>query len=1077
MPGYQYSSSPPSTPSRSTNNAFSFATSTNASTTPAGLPPSSVGSFTPAGPAPSSFGSSMLSPTPNKSFSYSQQSAYDDEPELQSPSFSSPVFSRPAARAQKRPAYGNASRQPQRSLRSPSFESEEEELEEEDNTQSSRRFDDMYSSGTGEDEMDEDGQYEDEEMDDYRSDSRGTKSKRGKFGHSNSEYTGATSSNFRQSKGNQLVDFRDSLARSQSEKSKPSDFSRIAKDLANAIGIPEVDEGHDLVLKTESIIAKLYDEGVVKSENEQTLQRALATIPSELTEFWKDFDERTANYNNEEYTAVIGPGPGASDFSKANYLAHLALQIHHSKPVQKGFETITRPLPQIMLEWLDEYHDPFPNQLEEISANRPSPSAHHLFWNTIHNNLLRGKVVAAVNCLKSAGWKYAWAGTEEINDQGGQRGYEGAALANVEKVADDAISVLSLCPAVKGDWNVRGTDWTLFRLRISQALEDLKTFAEGGNRKEITFGMESFSGSTSNLGRSGNYSKLAKKAASQVPWNIYQNMLTLYGIVLGDSVAIVENAQDWCEATIALLVWRDENKDNKRLAPGRSISSLRASTSDHEADTDLRRLRRAFHAASGHHTDFQVNSMDPVEVGLACLFEGDAEAVITIVRSWSLTVASALAEVASLAGWLPRAEPQALLNMGLDAEAMDVLGAFGTSQPDSVKDVTLISYANGLFKLGLVTAVVGQNEVKREGWELAIAVLGRLDSTDRSEQIVEDLIEKITLDTAGVVDRLWKLLNDLGMSNKAETIAMNYANSLARDTQRYGEALWYYALAHNIPKVKDVLDTLMTFCLVYSTAYPPESALDDHLQRLLSSPASALEEMSGMDLDAANLVHTSLSGYATLRKFYTLRDEQLQLSAGQKPSLGPIARKTEAANALLALIISADDKIRGGLYDEDREAVVPVEYILALLGEAMPFVNQPDFLLKTPHIDVLLRAIEDIQGVGPRIYSGCSDFLDAVIASKAGLKGAGPMDLLRQQSSEGGLGGSFSMAGSSMVASQLQRGLQESGLLSKGEIKRGWDWRERVRVGMGAEEVLRVLRLGLARDLARAWLRQADGGL
>jgi hypothetical protein len=231
-----------------------------------------------------------------------------------------------------------------------------------------------------------------------------------------------------------------------------------------------------------------------------------------------------------------------------------------------------------------------------------------------------------------------------------------------------------------------------------------------------------------------------------------------------------------------------------------------------------------------------------------------------------------------------------------------------------------------------------------------------------------------------------------------------------------------------------------------------------------------------MDLDAATLVHTSLSGYATLRKFYTFRDEHLHLSAGQKPSLGPIARKTEAANALLALIISADDKIRGGLYDEDREAVVPVEYILALLGEAMPFVNQSDFLLKTPQIDVLLRAIEDIQGVGPRIYSGCSDFLDAVIASKGGLKGAGPMDLLRQ-SSEGGLGGSFSMAGSSMVASQLQRGLQESGLLSKGDIRRGWDWRERVRVGMGAEEVLRVLRLGLARDLARAWLRQADGGL
>lgn len=284
--------------------------------------------------------------------------------------------------------------------------------------------------------------------------------------------------------------------------------------------------------------------------------------------------------------------------------------------------------------------------------------------------------------------------------------------------------------------------------------------------------------------------------------------------------------------------------------------------------------------------------------------------------------------------------------------------------------------------------------------------------------------------------------------------------------------MWYYALAHNSAKVKDVLDTLIQLCLVYSTAYPPESELDDHLQRLISSPRNALNEMSSLDLEAAKLIHTSLSGYATLRKFYNLRDQEVRSSPGSKPTMGAIARRSEAANSLLALIISSDDNIRGGIYDEERGAVIPVHYILALLGEAMPFVNQPDSLLSTSHIDILLRTIEDLQGIGSRVYSVCNDFLETVIKNASGLKDSTPMDLLSQSSS--GTSGSFSMIGSSMMASQFHKSVTASGLLNKGNIKRGWDWRSGIKAGMAADDILRVLRLGLAKDLARAWLRESD---
>ena len=88
------------------------------------------------------------------------------------------------------------------------------------------------------------------------------------------------------------------------------------------------------------------------------------------------------------------------------------------------------------------------------------------------------------------------------------------------------------------------------------------------------------------------------------------------------------------------------------------------------------------------------------------------------------------------------------------------------------------------------------------------------------------------------------------------------------------------------------------------------------------------------------MLHTHLTGYATLRKFYDLRDEEVNLEQGQKPRLRAIARKNAAATALLAVINSAADSIHGGLYDEDRGSIVQVDGLLALLGEAMVFVDR-----------------------------------------------------------------------------------------------------------------------------------------
>lgn len=118
---------------------------------------------------------------------------------------------------------------------------------------------------------------------------------------------------------------------------------------------------------------------------------------------------------------------------------------------------------------------------------------------------------------------------------------------------------------------------------------------------------------------------------------------------------------------------------------------------------------------------------------------------------------------------------------------------------------------------------------------------------------------------------------------------------------------------------------------------------------MIFEPERSLNQLAQVDPKAAELLHTHLTGYASLRRFYDLRDEEVTLKGSQKPKLRIIARKDAAANALVAVINSAADSIHGGLYDGDRGAVVQVDGLLALLGESMMFVNRTFVLSHTEH--------------------------------------------------------------------------------------------------------------------------------
>lgn len=150
----------------------------------------------------------------------------------------------------------------------------------------------------------------------------------------------------------------------------------------------------------------------------------------------------------------------------------------------------------------------------------------------------------------------------------------------------------------------------------------------------------------------------------------------------------------------------------------------------------------------------------------------------------------------------------------------------------------------------------------------------------------------------------------------------------------------YYARARSQKKLKDVLDLLISLSLIDSIAFPQISALDPNLHGLIFTPEKSLAQLREIDNKAAEMLHTQLTGYAALRRFYDLRDEDANPEHGQKSGLRPMARRNAATTALLAVINSAADNIYGGLFDSERGSIVQVDGLMALLGEAMVFVNR-----------------------------------------------------------------------------------------------------------------------------------------
>lgn len=589
-----------------------------------------------------------------------------------------------------------------------------------------------------------------------------------------------------------------SLLDAGQQRANPSPIPAIARDLAAQSRPATLHEPDDMILGTEAFLDRLDHWRTSLSDGRQTLNGTISFVTEKILELWRSMSE----LNNSEleasndHSTEIGPKATASQIEKATFLTDLLLPIHHPPQLRTSSAfSQTRapgkpyPIPRILLDWLAKHHDPYRDALSELSAHQPNPTCHIYFWEITLSAVLRGKLDGAIRILKQADFRHPQV---VLDDNLDQPQLPEMRLGSIRMVINRAIQILEQCPANTDDnWDVNGNDWSVFRLKVSQARRDLKALSGDADSDEDETAKAPFSAEHFGIGNSqteaNSLTKASRQAQSKVPWTVYQNLNALYGILGGDATAILAYAQDWIEASLGLTIWwnggyepsHGDSPKSRELKVSLSRSLTRQGIDP--GTLYLERLAWSFNRATDPNLQdsFQVDTLNKVEVGLASILEGNTEGVIGLLRGWSLIITAAVILIAKRGGWL---EPSSGGNLLTEFDQSDLM-VLSYNQPkmDEWKDDVLIQYAEALFSRDRLRGNIpnrdassshgGKRMVEHEGWELGIQVLGRLDDIEVASKKVAELLDRLPLNSGGRVDKLLRICRAIGLSGQALRIA------------------------------------------------------------------------------------------------------------------------------------------------------------------------------------------------------------------------------------------------------------------------------------------------------------------
>jgi hypothetical protein len=557
------------------------------------------------------------------------------------------------------------------------------------------------------------------------------------------------------------------------------DLTALAKGLTSSSDRQSLRESDHIILETERLVEKVHES--LQSDSPDKRTEVLSTVTQELIATWPD-----AHKSNSQ------------ELSQARQLAALLLTLHH--PPQMGLHQRASalslvparpdskqytPIPRVLLDWLNSTFSGV-SEVGEVLKETRGYSRHSSFWEAVHVSIVRGNFSQTMRLLQGAQLEHA----ETAEHDGlGTSGYVGSHLKYANHALRQAIDLLRECPAIASeDWDIKGHDWSIFRQRVHQVNASLEEFSEGesASRHSVSQPFKAAHFGISQTQASFQLSVASRKAESKVPWSVYENLGRLYQLLLGNEEEILTLSADWIEAVVGLGVWwNGEEEDSAQGSLAASRRSIMRSQRVRPVDVTpvkayCQRLSSALAAViQNSDEDFSVNAVDRFEVGLACIFDDNIEGALQILQGWSLTMASAVAELASAGEWFTSAK--GLMDQ-FDQSDLMVLSYTEQQQPKGVtKDDLLIAYANLLPSRGELVARDGQSS--KEGWEIAVQILGRLDDGITANERIERILNDLKLESSARVDKITQLCHNLGLSQHAVIIAqVRRVTGILRDT-------------------------------------------------------------------------------------------------------------------------------------------------------------------------------------------------------------------------------------------------------------------------------------------------------
>ncbi len=599
----------------------------------------------------------------------------------------------------------------------------------------------------------------------------------------------------------------------------PSAIPSIARSLSQKMGAAKLIESNDLLLATEDIMSS--KERYLSDPTTYPGLR-MSSIVEDLVILWRTL-RKNQRSSSDVFSNDTETGTGkekTSPLDQATSLATLLLQLHHpplaqasnvfprsktnrSTTFSQNFNARPReralPLPKVLLNWLESHHDPLPDMHARIRTTQDGGEEDadfwDQFWDVVMITLQRGRVDEVVRLLKEADFSHAVPRGEDVpptsllGRSGTPSQFSDIQLSNIRRVVSRAVQLLEQCPAVtNGDWNMRGSDWSVFRAKVAQAQQDLAVFAEGVDHDSVRgssqIEAEHF-GITSRSGPRFSMSDANRMIGSKVPWSVYQDLRAVYAFLSGDTDAITAYAEDWIEATVCLTAWwTGEDIGGRR--PSLSMSLQRLDGMSYPVDGALdgsyqNRMARSLAKATKdmHRAEAsQVDPLNPFELGVACIFDNDVEGALGMIKSLSLSVASVVAEIGSDAEWL--STDGGRLPVDFDRSDLMVL-SYGQDRKSLSRDDVLMEYAEALFGRHQLREDRSVDDVDingrphqkgpTEGWELGLRILGRLQDVELAAKKIQTLLDGFSLDSSERVDKVFQACGEVGMTAQARKLA------------------------------------------------------------------------------------------------------------------------------------------------------------------------------------------------------------------------------------------------------------------------------------------------------------------